>query len=568
MEILYIFRRLLNLQLNRSRGNLNFKNNQFMKNSFYTIIVFFFIVSSCATKDKHNYDVCVYGGTSAGVVAAYKAAEMGKKVLLIEPAKHLGGMTASGLGMTDIGDNSALTGITLSFYKSIAKHYGEEGKAKLKFEPHVAEKEFNKMVAEAGFDTLLFHRVMEVKKEGRRIKSIVVENSLHPSEKTNKEISAKAFIDCSYEGDLMARAGVSYTIGREDNAKYNEKYNGFQLDTHGVHQFPDSISPYVVPGDSTSGYVYGITRDGFLAEQGAGDKNIQAYNFRVCITKAESNKIPITKPDNYDPARYELLARIGERKEWTTLSVPPFKGQFALLIIDGMPNGKTDVNNYGGFSTDFIGGNWDYPEADYETREEIKKAHEDYQKGLFYYIGHSERIPEHIRNEMLEYGYCKDEFTDNGGWPFQLYVREARRMIGEYVMTEHNWRRDSIVDDGVAIASYGMDSHNTQRIVVNGMVKNEGDVQVWKGKDEIRAYPVSYRSITPKKEECTNLLVPVCMSASHIAYGSIRMEPVFMMMGEAAGAAATLAIDAEKQVQQVDYEKLAKSINFEIVSGK
>jgi hypothetical protein len=229
-----------------------------------------------------------------------------------------------------------------------------------------------------------------------------------------------------------------------------------------------------------------------------------------------------------------------------------------------MPNGKTDVNNNGGFSTDFIGENWDYPEADYATREIIKKAHEHYQKGLLYYIGHSERIPKKIRNEMLEYGYCKDEFTDNGGWPFQLYVREARRMLGEYVMTEHNWRGDSVAYDGVAIASYGMDSHNTQRVVINGMVKNEGDIQVWKREDEQRAYPVSYRSITPKREECTNLLVPVCLSATHIAYGSIRMEPVFLMLGEAVGAAACLAIDNDDHVQEVDYDKLVEAIDYKM----
>jgi len=420
------------------------------------------------------------------------------------------------------------------------------------------------MVEEAGFDTLLYHRAIKVNKEGAKITSIVLENSESPSSKPHQIIQAKVFVDCSYEGDLMARAGVSYTIGREDNSKYGETYNGFQFRKHCVHQFPDSISPYVVPGDSTSGLVYGITENGVFTEKGTGDKNIQAYNYRVCITKVDSNKIPITKPDNYDPAKYELLARIGERRAWTTLAVPPWKGNFGILIIDEMPNGKTDVNNYGGFSTDFIGENWDYPEADYATREKITKAHEDYQKGLFYFIGHSPRIPKKIRDQMLEYGYCNDEFTDNAGWPFQLYVREARRMIGEYVMTEHNWNRDTVVDDGVAIASYGMDSHNTQRIIVNGMVKNEGDVQAWRGEDEIRAYPVSYRSITPKREECTNLLVPVCLSATHIAYGSIRMEPVFMMLGEAAGAAASLAIDNEESVQEVDYEELKELIDFKM----
>ena len=382
---------------------------------------------------------------------------------------------------------------------------------------------------------------------------------MHPHKTTNKTITAKIFIDCSYEGDVMARAGVSYTIGREDNSKYNETYNGWQLEPEGMHQFADGIDPYVVPRDSTSGYVYGITEQGFVDEPGTGDKNIQAYNFRVCLTKVDSNKIPISKPHGYDPAKYELLARIVENKEWEALSWKWKKIDHAPLTISEMPNGKTDINNSGPFSTDFIGENWDYPEADYKRREEIKKAHEVYQKGFFYYLANNERIPEKFRNEMSEYGYCKDEFTDNGGWPFQLYVREVRRMIGEYVMTEHNWYRKEVVDDGIAIASYGMDSHNTQRIVINGMVKNEGDVQVWDG---IAPYPVSYRSITPKEEECANLLVPVCISASHIAYGSIRMEPVFMMMGEAAGAAASIAMDNKNSIQDVDTKLLQENINF------
>ena len=535
---------------------MNLKNN-FMIVSFF-ILLFLGLQDEC--KSQTYYDVCVYSGTSSGVIAAYKAAIMGKKVLLIEPARHLGGMTASGLGQTDMGDKS-LSGFTIEFYKRILKHYGSEdlvGKKRPTFEPHVAENEFNKLVTEAGFDSLLNHRVIVVKKNMGQITEIIVENSLNPDKATNKTIKAKMFIDCSYEGDLMAKAGVSYTIGREDNLKYNEKYNGWQPDPHGLHQFPEGIDPYIIPGDSTSGYVYGITENGNIAFPGTGDKNIQAYNFRTCLTKVDSNKIPITKPDNYDPARYELLARIGEKKPWDALSVPPWEN-FGLLIINKMPNGKTDVNNYGGFSTDFIGENWDYPEADYKTREEIKKAHEDYQKGLYYYIGHSERIPQIIRNKMLQYGYCKDEFTDNGGWPFQLYVREARRMIGEYVMTEHNWTGDSTVNDGIAIATYGMDSHNTQRIVIDGMVQNEGDMQIWEG---AKPYPVSYRSIVPKKDECQNLLVPVCMSASHIVYGSIRMEPVFMMMGEAAGAAACTAIDNNISVQEVDYNSLKQAIDY------
>ncbi len=536
-----------------------------MKNIKFVLL----IISSCLifsafrAQETKQYDVCVYGGTSAGVIAAYKAAKMGKTVLLVESAKHLGGMTASGLGWTDIGERDALTGFTIEYYKRVLSHYGKEdsvGLIKPLFEPHVAENEFNKLVSEAGFDTLLYHRVVEAKKNKGKIMEIIVENSIKPEPTTNKTIKAKVFIDCTYEGDLMARARVSYTIGREDNSVYNETYNGFRI-CRTMHQFPEGVDPYVIPGDSTSGYVKGIKEDGQVLEKGTRDKGIQAYNFRVCLTDVDSNKIPITKPDNYDPANYELLARIGEKKPWTNLSVPPWrKDVHVLLIISPLPNGKTDCNNYGGLSTDFIGANRDYPEADYATREKIKKAHEDYQKGLYYYIGHSERIPEEIRNEMLAYGYCKDEFTDNGGWPFQLYVREARRMIGEYVMTEHNVLGDTIVKDGIAIGSYGMDSHNTQRIVIDGMVKNEGDFNKWMSVP----YPISYKSIVPKKEECTNLLVPVCMSASHSAYGSIRMEPVFMMMAGAAGAAASLAIDTDSKVQEVNYDELKGAIDYSL----
>ncbi len=536
-----------------------------MKKILLCLVVACLFQYSCDSPEKTDYDVCVYSGTSAGVVAAYKAAKMGKKVLLIEPEKHLGGMTASGLGKTDIGREDAISGFTIEFYKRIAAHYGEKGKTKLNFEPHVAEQEFNKLVSEGGFDTLLLHRVIGVEKHGNKIKAIKLENSTNPDKATNKTITAKMFIDCSYEGDLMARAGVSYTLGREDNSTYNEKYNGWQMEKHGMHQFADSIDPYIVPGDSTSGYVYGITEHGFVAEPGTGDKNIQAYNFRVCLTNVDSNRIPIKKPADYDSTKYELLARVVENKEWEALSWKWRVINHAPLRISPMPNGKTDINNTGPFSTDFIGENWQYPEADYNTRQKIKKAHEEYQKGLFYFIGHSNRIPKKFRDEMLTYGYCKDEFTDNGGWPFQLYVREARRMIGEYVMTEHNWYRREVVNDGIAIASYGMDSHNTQRIVIKGMVKNEGDVQVWDG---VKPYPVSYRSITPRHTECTNLLVPVCISASHIAYGSIRMEPVFMMMGEAAGAAAVLAINQETSVQKIDYNELKKTISFKYETEK
>ena len=531
-----------------------------MKSAVLSLLLIICLLYSCNDHSmEFTYDVCVYGGTSAGVSAAYAAAKEGKEVLLIEPEKHLGGMTASGLGMTDLGDKSAISGFAREFYTRIAEHYGENKKTKLVFEPHVAENIFNDLITESGADTLLFHRVISVEKEDNQLKYIALENSLNPDPETNKKIYAKVFIDCSYEGDLMARAGISYTIGREGNQKYNEKHNGVQLDENSPHQFIDGVDPYIIPGDSTSGLVYGISHSEKLVPVGSGDKKIQAYNYRVCLTNIKENMIPVTAPPDYDPAKYELLARSVEKQEWKDLSWQYLPFYRAALTISSMPNGKTDVNNFGPFSTDFIGENWDYPEADYQQRKEIELAHENYQKGLFYFLGHNERIPKKFRDKMLTYGYPKDEFTDNGGWPFQIYVREARRMIGEYVMTEHNCLGKVKMEDGIAIGSYGMDSHNCQRVIINGMVKNEGDVQVWEG---IKPYPISYRSIIPKKTEAKNLLVPVCVSASHIAFGSIRMEPVFMMMGQAAGIAATLSISDNLPVQDIDIKSLQQKIAF------
>ncbi|MGK7395557.1 MAG: FAD-dependent oxidoreductase [Candidatus Cyclobacteriaceae bacterium M3_2C_046] len=531
-----------------------------MRSVITRLFVLVWVFASCQHESPEAYyDVCVYSGTSAGVSAAYAAAKEGKKVLLIEPRKHLGGMTASGLGMTDVGDKNAISGFAREFYTRIAAHYGEKNKAKLVFEPHVAESVFNDLICESGADTLLFHRIISVEKGDNRLKSITLEHTINSDQALHRKIYAKVFIDCSYQGDLMALAGVSYTIGREDNQKYNEKHNGVQLEEDSPHQFMDDIDPYIIPGDSSSGLVYGITHPEKLAPVGSGDHKIQAYNYRVCLTNVKENMIPITAPVDYDPAKYELLSRSVEKKEWKDLSWQFLPFYRAALTISDMPNGKTDINNYGPFSTDFIGENWNYPEADYQERKEIELAHRNYQQGLFYFLGHSERIPKKFRDKMLTYGYPKDEFTDNGGWPFQIYVREARRMIGKYVMTEHNCLGKITVQDGIAIGSYGMDSHNCQRVIINGMVKNEGDVQVWEG---IKPYPISYGSIVPQKAEAINLLVPVCVSASHIAFGSIRMEPVFMMMGQAAGIAASLSVSENLPVQDINIRSLQQKIDF------
>jgi len=484
-------------------------------------------------------DICVYGGTSAGVMAAYTARLQGKSVLLIEPGRHLGGMTSGGLGQTDIGNKYAITGLSRDFYRRIGRHYGKF--EQWIFEPKVAEALFQEYVRRGKVHVLYDHRVTAVKKNGNVIEETTFENSSQPAAATNRTVRAKMFIDCSYEGDLMARAGVSYMVGREANSQYSETFNGVQV--MDGHQFPDGVDPYVVPGDSTSGLLWGIHNTGLLPA-GSGDKKVQAYNFRITLSNVPANQVPIARPENYDPARYELLIRLMEKKPWKDL--------WDGFIWSLMPNGKTDINNRNGFSTDMIGMNWDYPEADYDTRARIWKHHVDYTKGLLYFIGNDPRVPEHIRKEMKLWGYPKDEYTDNGHWTHQLYVREARRMIGELVMTQHHCQGREVVSDGVGMAAYTMDSHNCDRQVINGMVKNEGNVE----EGGFGPYPISYRAIIPKQKEAANLLVPVCLSATHIAYGSIRMEPVFMVLGQSAAVAAGMAIDSKQPVQQVDVKKL------------
>jgi hypothetical protein len=411
----------------------------------------------------------------------------------------------------------------------------------------VAENLFKEYIQRANAEVLFSFRLKEVSKNGNQLAAITIENSIQPTNATDRKIEAKIFLDCSYEGDLMAKAGVSYIVGRESNALYKETYNGVQL--RDKHQFLDGIDPFKIKGNSESGLLWGISSES-VAEQGSGDKKLQAYNFRICLTSDPPNQIATTRPENYDSTRYELLLRVLEKE--------PNRPFNFILKPDLMPNKKTDINNNGPFSTDMIGMNYNYAESNYEARAEIQKAHELYNKGLLYFIGHDGRMPKHLKEEMLRWGYPKDEYSDNGNWSPQMYVREARRMKGAYVMTQANCEGREVVPDAIGMAAYTMDSHNCQRIVIekNGvkMVKNEGDVQV----GGFPPYPISYHSLVPKEAECRNLLVPVCLSASHIAYGSIRMEPVFMVMGQSAATAASLAIDKNISVQKVDVKQIQK----------
>jgi hypothetical protein len=494
---------------------------------------------------KYTVDICIYGGTAAGVIAAYAAEKCGKTVILIELGKMLGGMTTGGLGQTDIGNKQAITGLSRKFYRNVGERYGME--EEWKFEPHVAMEVLQGYIKSGKINVLYQQQIFKLNKSGKTIQSILVKDPSKPKSQST-EITAKQFIDCTYEGDLLGKSGVSYTVGREDNKQYNEQVNGYLLAEYhkrsGGHQFPDGVSPYKIPGDLSSGLLWGISDDKPVPA-GTGDKRIQAYNFRICLTDSAENRIPIARTRDYDPAKYELLVRLFAAQ-------PSMRKINNYFIWSHMPNRKTDINNGGSFSTDMIGMNYGWPEGSFEERKKIFDAHVSYTKGLLYFFKSDKRVPEELREFVHNWGYPKDEYQQYGNFTPQLYVREARRMVGDYVMTEHNCRGEKKVTDGVGMAAYTMDSHNCQRIVENGMVKNEGNVEV----GGFPPYPVSYRSLIPKQDECTNLLVPVCLSATHIAYGSIRMEPVFMVLAQSAAMAASMAIDGKVPVQQIDVSKL------------
>lgn len=483
--------------------------------------------------NNSNYDVVIYGGTSAGIMAAYQIKEMGKSIIVIEPTNGIGGMTTSGLGATDTGKTSEIGGLALKFYKDMGREYGKSY-AVWNFEPKVALKVFKSFVNKYKIPIVYNERLKlksGVVKSGTEIVSITMESG--------KVYRGKVFIDATYEGDLMSEAGVSFTTGREPNAKYKENSDGIENSKATNHQLPDGIDPYVIKGNPNSGLIPNINSNP-IGLDGSGDSKLQSYTYRLCLTNVPKNRIKIEKPKDYNELEYELLFRTIE------------KGQTKFAAFNSLPNGKVDLNNSGGISTDYIGGNYNYIDSDYETREKISKAHKTYEEGLLWTLQNNPRVPENIRKYYSQWGLPKDEFTESSHWPTQLYVREGRRMVSDFVMTEQHIERQKTLEHSIGMGSYTMDSHNVQRYISNGYVKNEGNIEL-----KIRnPYPISYDAIVPKIKECNNLLVPVCLSASHIAYGSIRMEPVFMILGQSAGTAAAYAIEDNVSVQKVNYNKL------------
>ena len=548
---------------------MKMKRTVCFKNSCFTLLLgILFLACDPVQEQEEITDVVIYGGTSAAVTAAVQAKKMGKSVIMISPDTHLGGLTTGGLGWSDTGKKEVIGGLSREFYQRVYEKYQDDGawnwedqadfgnkgqgtpaldgefKTMWIFEPHVAEEVYDEWVEELEIEVLRDEWL-------DRENGVTVEDGKITSIRTlsGKEFKGKMFIDATYEGDLMATAGVSYHVGREANSVYGEEWNGIQTGVyHHRHHFQVldyQIDPYWTPGDPSSGLLPRISGE-HPGVKGEGDDKVQAYCFRMCMSNHPDNRIPFPRPANYDSTQYELLVRIFDAgwDEWF--------GKFDLI-----PNRKTDTNNHGPFSSDNIGMNYDYPEASYERRKEIIQEHRDYQSGLLYFVQNDPRVPEKTQKEFQEWGLAKDEFTDNGNWPHQIYVREARRMIGNYVMTENELLQKKPTPESVGMGSYTIDSHNIQRFVdENGHVQNEGDI----GVPLPGPYEIAYGSLVPKKEECTNLLVPVAVSASHIAFGSIRMEPVFMILGQSATTAAVLALDQGIPVQDVSYAQLKEKL--------
>jgi hypothetical protein len=507
------------------------------------ILVLF--ASALASFAQQTHDLVVYGGTAGGVITAVSGAREGLKVALLEPGSHLGGMATGGLSRTDYGKKEVIGGRALEFYWRVGRKYDIQRFAQdvaWFYEPKVGEQVLREMLQQAGVSVFMRHRLREktgVEKSGTAVTAIVTEDGTR--------FNGGIFADCSYEGDLMAQAGVQYTVGRESQSQYGESLAGVRERTP-FHQFLVRVSPF-----DANGRLLPEVNPEPLAAPGSADKKVQAYNFRLILSEDPSNQAPFPKPPGYDPKRYELLGRLLDATAKKLGRAPRMND---VVLIAGIPNHKADINNQGAFSTDFIGKSWGYPDGDYRTRARIWRDHIDYTQGFFYFLGHDPRVPASLQQEVNSWGLAKDEFPDTENWPHQLYIREGRRMIGEFFVTQKDLQTDLKKPDAIGMGSYNSDSHNIQRVAnADGAAENEGDMQV-----AVTPYQIPYRVMLPKREQATNLLVPVCFSASHVAYSSLRMEPQYMILGHAAGVAASLALQGRKPVQDISVASLQKEL--------
>eukprot|EP01119_Soliformovum_irregulare_P005694 TRINITY_DN17437_c0_g1_i1.p1 TRINITY_DN17437_c0_g1~~TRINITY_DN17437_c0_g1_i1.p1 ORF type:complete len:522 (+),score=113.17 TRINITY_DN17437_c0_g1_i1:121-1686(+) len=496
----------------------------------------------CTVTSDQSFDVVVYGATASGVTAAAAAAKEGFCVALVERGRHIGGMVSGGLGWTDVGDPSVIGGSALEVFKLIGKIYGKTEPV-FHFEPHVAEAAFYELLQGTSVKIFFDREIKNVTMNGAHVESIITTDG--------SVYSASIFIDTSYEGDLLALAQVEYTFGRESTSQYNETYAGRLKEPSpwGGHQFNVEVDPH-----DSEGRLLPLIYDGDAGVPGQADKKVQAYNFRMCLTNNQSNRVPIPPPKNYDPKMWEIFRRYLAAK-------PSIKSIRQVMSVSPLPNQKSDVNNNGPISTDVIGWNWDYPEANWTDREVIWEAHIQYTKSFFYFLANDPAVPQEMREEMRTWGLAKDEFVDTYNWPNQLYVREARRMIGEYIMTQHDRIENNTKPDSIGVGSYNIDTHNAQRFPErtdsgSWRTLNDGDVErIFK-----QHFQIPYRCLLPKRQDCDNLIVPVCVSASHIGYGPIRLEPQYMIMGQSSGVAAAFAIRDNVSVHDVNINALQQRL--------
>ncbi len=517
-----------------------------------------------ASKNPSTYDICVYGESASGVITAIQSGRLGKKVVLISKNSHVGGLVTSGLTATDMNRNDVVGGLTREYYQRLYTYYlqpqvwvnqnrdeffvkslkrtykgkNEDRKMQWVYESKVAEKIMVDMLKEANVEVLFNERLKlkgGVKKSGKQLTGIEMESG--------KMIEAKVFVDATYEGDLMAKSGVSYTVGREANDQYGETLNGYRINYEKGTDLTQ-IDPYIIEGDKKSGLLPYIDKKA-PSKQGAKDKKVQAYTYRMTLTDDPANRIKIEKPANYNVLWYEVLLR--------QIKLNPSIELQKIITLTPMPNRKTDTNHL-----DFFGASYDYAEANYEQRKQIEQLHKDYALGMLYFLENDSRVPEHIRKEMSDWGLPKDEFVDTQNFPNHIYVREARRMQGEYVMIEKNVTKEDrkAAEHGIGLGSYALDCHYVSKVIDGeGKLRYEGTIF-----RPTTPYPISYYAITPKKKEVTNLLVPICLSSSHVAYSSIRMEPVYMVLGQSAAVAAAMAIDNNVAVQDISYADLATKL--------